>query len=109
MTPDVGDRAAGRWAAVPLTSLLVPAVAAVGAVAFLAWKPGVARSMLGSPRALGFTAVVTGLVVGLGWLLPRLGRGARVTAAVQAVPVVLAFAFTVLPAFRDVSADDPFR
>jgi len=37
--------------------LLVPGVAAVAGLAFLAWKPGLARSMLGSPRALGFADV----------------------------------------------------
>lgn len=94
--------------AVPVSSLVVPLVAALGAAAFLAWKPGVARSMLGSPRAVGFTLLVGALVVGLGWLLPRLGRGPRLTVAAQAVPALLAFALTVAPSFRDVTVDEAF-
>ena len=91
----------------PRSSLVVPAVAAIAGLAFFAWKPGVARSMLGSPRAAGFTVVVGAVVLGLGWLLPRLGRGPRVTALAQAVPVVLAAAVTVLPAFRTVTVEEP--
>ena len=69
--------------AVPVSSLVVPVTAAVAAAAFFAWKPGVARSMLASPRALGFTVLVGVLVFGLGWLVappgprhPRDDRGA---------------------------------
>jgi hypothetical protein len=98
----------GRRLPVPLASLVVPGIAAAGGAAFLAWKPGVARSMLGSPRALGFTVVVGALVLGLGWLLPRLRRGPVTTAAAQAVPVVIAFVVTVLPAFHDVTAAEAF-
>jgi hypothetical protein len=83
-------------------------LAAIGGVAFLAWKPGVARSMVGSPRAAGFTLVVATLVLGAGWLLPRLGRGPRATALVQLVPVLAAFLLTVAPAFRQVTVDEPF-
>lgn len=50
-------------------------VAAIGGALFLAWKPGVARSMLGTPRAAGFTLLVGVLVLGAGWLVPRLGPG----------------------------------
>jgi hypothetical protein len=92
----------------PLSSLVVPALAGLGGIAFLAWRPGVARSMLGSPRALAFSVVVAVLALGLGWLLPRLGRGALATAAAQAVPVLLAFVVTVLPAFRDVTVVEAF-
>src|SRR5512140_474813 len=84
--------------AVPASSLVVPVAAAVAAAAFFARKPGVARSMLASPRALGFTVLVGVLVLGLGWLLPRLGRGTVVTIVAQAVPVLIAFTVTVLPA-----------
>ena len=94
--------------AAPGWSLLVPVTAAVGAAAFFAWKPGVARSMLASPRALGFTVLVAVLVLGAGWVLPRLGRGAVVTIVAQAVPVVIAFAVTVLPAYRNVSVNEAF-
>ncbi len=64
--------------------------------------------MLASPRALGFSLSVAALVLGLGWLLPRLGRGPRVTIGAQLVPVLVALALTVLPAFRNVSAADAF-
>ena len=60
-----------RWISIPRSSLAIPAVAAVGGAAFFAWKPGVALSMLGSPRAFGFAASVGILIVALGWLLPR--------------------------------------
>lgn len=92
----------------PTSSLIVPILAGLGGVVFLAWKPGVARAMLGSPRAAGFTVVVVALVLGAGWLLPRLGRGPRTTAAVQLVPVLLAFIVTVAPAFRQVTVDEAF-
>lgn len=92
----------------PLSSLVVPALAGLGGLAFFAWKPGVARSMLGSPRALAFSLVVVALVLGAGWLLPRIGRGPAVTAAAQSVPVLLAFVLAVLPAFRDVTVTEAF-
>ena len=112
MTSDLktpGRRRVGRGpVAVPASSLLVPVIAAVAAAAFFAWKPGVARSMLASPRALGFTVLVGVLVFGLGWLLPRLGRGTLVTIVAQAVPVLVAFAVTVLPAYHNVAVDEAF-
>jgi Electron transfer DM13 len=83
-------------------------MAAMAGAAFLVWKPGVARSMLGSPRALGFTVVVGAAVLGLGWVLPRLRRGPLTTGAAQAVPVLIAFVITVLPAFHDVTAAEAF-
>ena len=92
----------------PASSLVVPVLAGIGGAAFLVWKPGVARSMVGSPRAAGFTLVVATLVLGAGWLLPRLGRGPRATALVQLVPVLAAFLLTVAPAFRQVTVDEPF-
>jgi hypothetical protein len=92
----------------PASSLVVPVTAAFGAVAFFVWKPGVARSMLASPRALGFTVLVGVLVLGLGWLLPRLGRGALVTIVAQAVPVLIAFAVTVFPAYHNVAVNEAF-
>lgn len=92
----------------PTSSLVVPVLAAIGGAAFLAWKPGVARSIVSSPRAAGFTVVVATLVLGAGWLLPRLGRGPRTTAAVQLVPVLAAFLVTVAPAFRQVTVDEAF-
>ena len=94
-------------ASLPRTSLAVPAAAALGGVAFFAWKPGVAQSTFASPRAFGFAASVGILILALGWLLPRLGRGFVLTAAAQAVPVVIAFVITVLPAFRTVTVNDP--
>lgn len=90
------------------SALVVPVLAGIGGAAFLAWKPGVARSMLGSPRALGFSLVVAGLVLGMGWLLPRLGRGPWLTAGAQLVPVLAAFVLTVLPAFREVTVTEAF-
>ena len=92
----------------PMSSLVVPLLAGLGGAAFLAWKPGVARSIVSSPRAAGFTVAIAGLVLGAGWLLPRLGRGPRTTAVVQLVPVVLAFLLTVAPAFRQVTVDEAF-
>ncbi len=92
----------------PTSSLIVPALAGLGGVLFLAWKPGVARSMAASPRAAGFTLGIGALVLGIGWLLPRLGRGARTTAAVQLVPVLAAALVTVAPAFRQVTVDEAF-
>lgn len=92
----------------PASSLVVPVVAGIGGTAFLVWKPGVARSMAGSPRAAGFTLAVTALVLGAGWLLPRLGRGPGTTAVVQLVPVLAAFLLTVAPAFRQVTVDEAF-
>jgi hypothetical protein len=94
-------------ATLPRTSLAVPAAAAVGAAAFLAWKPGVALSTFASPRALGFAASVGILTLALGWLLPRLGRGFVLTATAQAIPVVIAFVITVLPAFRSTTVNEP--
>ena len=112
MTSDLkspGRRRIGRGPlAVPASSLVVPVAAAVAAAAFFAWKPGVARSMLASPRALGFTVLVGVLVLGLGWLLPRLGRGTVVTIVAQAVPVLIAFTVTVLPAYHDVAVNEAF-
>src|SRR6266536_5598259 len=96
-----------RWISIPRSSLAIPAPAAVAGAAFFAWKPGVALSMLGSPRAFGCAASVGILILALGWLLPRLGRGFALTAAAQAVPVVIAFVITVLPAFRTVTVNDP--
>src|SRR6266496_4279354 len=96
-----------RWVSIPRSSLAIPAAAAVGGAAFFAWKPGVAMSMLGSPRAFGFAASVGILVLALGWLLPRLGRGFVLTATAQAVPVVVAVVITVLPAFRTTTVNDP--
>ena len=98
---------ARRLAKMPRTSFVVPAVGALGGVAFCAWKPGVALSTFASPRALGFVASVGILTLALGWVLPRLGRGFAVTAAAQAVPLVIAFVITVLPAFRTVTVNDP--
>ncbi|MGH8893008.1 MAG: DM13 domain-containing protein [Actinomycetes bacterium] len=91
---------------VPAYGLVVPALAGVGGAAFLAWRPGVARSMLGSPQAVGFTLVIGLLVLGAGWLLPRLGRQPATTVIVQAVPVLVAFVLTVLPAFRQVTVEE---
>ena len=96
-----------RLASLPRTSLAVPAAAALGGVAFFAWKPGVAQSTFASPRAFGFAASVGILTLALGWLLPRLGRGFVLTAIAQAVPVVIAFVITVLPAFRTITVNDP--
>jgi hypothetical protein len=96
-----------RMVAMPRSSLLVPALAALGSVAFFAWKPGVAISAVASPRAAGFTIGVGLLTIALGWALPRLGRGALVTAATQIVPVALAFVVTVLPSLRTITINDP--
>lgn len=92
----------------PASSLVVPVLAGIGGAAFLVWKPGVARSMVGSPRAAGFTLVVATFVLGAGWLLPRFGRGARTTAVVQLVAVLAAFLLTVAPAFRQVTVEEAF-
>jgi hypothetical protein len=92
----------------PASSLVVPVLAGIGGAAFLVWKPGIARSMASSPRAAGFTVVVALLVLGAGWLLPRLGRGARTTLAVQLAPVLAAFLVTVAPAFRQVTVNEAF-
>jgi hypothetical protein len=94
--------------ALPVSSLVVPGIAALFGSLFLAWRPGVARSMLGSPRAAGFTLIVGALVIGIGWWLPRLGRTGLTTGLVQAVPVLLALVVTVLPAFRSVTVEEPF-
>lgn len=105
----LGRRRIGRgWLAVPASSFVVPALAAVGAAMFFVWKPGVARSMLASPRALGFTVLIGILVLGLGWLLPRLGRGTVVTIVAQAVPVLIAFVVTVFPAYHNVAVNEAF-
>jgi hypothetical protein len=53
-----------------------------------------------------FTLVVVALVVGLGALLPRFGRGPLLTGAAQAVPLVIAFVVTVVPAFRNVTVEE---
>lgn len=105
---DSTSRTATGRLAVPRSSLVVPAVAALGGAAFLVWKPGVARSMLGSPQAIGFTVAAGAVVLGIGWLLPRLGRGAGTTMAAQAIPVLVAFVATVLPAFHHVTVDEAF-
>jgi len=91
----------------PRTSLVVPAIAAAGGLAFFAWKPGVALSTIASPRAFGFAAAVGILTLALGWALPRIGRGFALTALAQSVPVVVAFAIAVLPSFRTVTVNDP--
>jgi hypothetical protein len=90
----------------PRSSFAVPAVAVAGALAFAGWKPGVALSVLDSPRALGLSAAVGVLVLVLGWGLPRVGAPVVVTVLAQAVPVVVAFAVTVLPAFVVVTVDE---
>jgi hypothetical protein len=100
------DRSRQR-VAMPRSSFVVPAIAALGSAIFFAWKPGVAVSAVASPRAFAFTAAVGVLTIVLGWLLPRLGRGFLLTAAAQSVPVVLAFVVTVLPALRTVTVNDP--
>jgi hypothetical protein len=101
-------RSASSKHPMPLTSLLVPGLAALGGLAFLVWKPGVARSMLASPRALAFTLMIGALVLAAGWLLPRWGRGPMVTALVQLVPASLAFVVAVLPAFHQVTVQEAF-
>src|ERR671938_610425 len=93
--------------AVPRSSLVVPGVAAVGGLAFLVWRPGVALSVVRSPRALAFSVFVGALVLGFGWVLPRIGVRPAVTVITQAVPVVVAFAATVLPAFLGSTVDEP--
>jgi hypothetical protein len=103
-----GRRAGRGWVAVPTASLVVPAGAAVAGAVFLAWKPGVVRSTLGSPRALAFTLVVGAIVLALGWVVPRLRGGPAVTATAQAIPAILAFEVAVLPAFHNVTADEAF-
>lgn len=97
---------AGTPLAVPRTALVVPALAALGGLAFFAWKPGVALSAVESPRAFGFTAGVGLLVLLLTWGLPRVGAGPVVTMVAQAVPVTLAFVVTVLPALRVVTVEE---
>ena len=91
----------------PRSSFVLPAVGALGGIAFFVWKPGVAVSTFASPRALGFAASIGILSLALGWALPRLGRGFAVTAVAQAVPLVIAFVITVLPAFRTITVNDP--
>jgi hypothetical protein len=95
-----------RALALPASSVAVPAVAVAGALAFAAWKPGVALSVLGSPRALGFSVAIGVLVLVLGWGLPRAGAPALLTVVAQAVPVVVAFGVTVLPAVVVVTVDE---
>lgn len=92
----------------PPSSLVVPAIAAAGGAGFLLWKPGVAVAMARSPQAAGFTILIGAAVLGIGWLLPRLGLGARTTAAVQLVPVLVAFVLTVAPAFHNVTVNEAF-
>jgi hypothetical protein len=98
---------ARRLLILPAFALIVPVVAALGGLAFFAWKPGVALSVLGSARAVGFAVVIGVLTVGLGWLLPRWGARAAPTMLAQVVPVLLAFAATVLPAFLGSAVDEP--
>src|SRR6266536_320397 len=97
-----------RRASVPRSSFVVPGVAAVAAAAFFVWKPGVAVSMIASPRAFGFAAAVGVLTLALGWVLPRLGRGCVLTALAQSLPVAIAFVLAVLPSFRTRTVNDPF-
>lgn len=92
----------------PAYALVVPGLAGVGAVGFLGSRPGVARAMAGSVRALGFTLVVGGLVLGAAWLLPRLRVRPTVTVLVQAVPAVLAFTVAVLPSLHQVTVVEAF-
>jgi len=92
----------------PAYARVVPTVAVLGGLAFLAAKPGVARSMAGSPRALGFTLVVALLVLGSTWLLPRLGARPAVTVAAQVAPAALAFVVAVLPAIHQVTVVEAF-
>ncbi len=109
MEPSDGRRKIGPGPlALPVSSLVVPGIAALLGALFLAWKPGVARSMLGSPRAAGFALLVGAIVIGIGWWLPRRGRSGLTTGLVQTVPVLLAAVVTVLPAFRSVTVDEPF-
>lgn len=98
---------ARRFGIFPAYSLIVPAAAALGGLAFFVWKPGVALSVLGSARAFGFAVLIGVLTVGLGWLLPRLGARPVPTMLAQAVPVLLAFSVTVLPAFLGSTVDEP--
>jgi hypothetical protein len=97
-----------RRALPPAYALVVPVLAGAGGLTFLAAKPGVARSMLGSPRALGFTLLVMALLLGAAWLLPRLGVRPAVTVAAQLVPAAAAFGLAVLPAFHQVTVVEPF-
>src|SRR5438128_2462076 len=96
-----GRRLGSGPLAVPASSLVVPVTAAVGTAAFFAWKPGVARSMLGSPRALAFSVLIAILVLGAGWLLPRLVGSTLVTIVAQVIPVLIACVLTILPAFHN--------
>jgi len=106
--PSRGRPARPAIAGFPRYALVVPLCAGVGAAVFLAWKPGVALSTLRSPRALGFSMLVAATVLALGWALPRLARRAAATIAAQVALVVVTFAVTVLPAFRDVTVDEAF-
>lgn len=90
----------------PPYALAVPLLAGLGSLAFFVWKPGVARSLLTSPRAIGFAVLIGAAVLVAGWLLPRRGARPWLTVAVQAVPVALAFVVAVLPAFRTVTVVD---
>lgn len=99
MTTD-RTRVGPMTAPLPPYALVVPVLAGLGGAAFLAWEPGVARSMAASPSAVAFALLVGLVVLGAGWVLPRLGRGALLTVAVQALPVAAAFVLTVAPAFR---------
>jgi len=92
----------------PAYALVVPALAGAGGLAFLAAKPGVARSMASSPRALGFTVVVAALLLGATWLLPRLAVRPVLTVAAQLVPAAAAFGLAVLPAFHQVTVVEAF-
>src|SRR4051794_12351527 len=109
MTPTpTAARSRPRRVIPPAYALVVPVLAGAGGLAFLAAKPGVARSMAGSPRALGFTVSVGVLLLGATWLLPRLQARPVVTVVAQLVPVVLAFGLAVLPAFRQVTVVEAF-
>jgi membrane-bound metal-dependent hydrolase YbcI (DUF457 family) len=97
-----------RRALLPAYALVVPALAGLGGLAFLAAKPGVARSMAGSPRALGFTLAVAALVLAATWLLPRRRVRPAVTVLAQLVPATVAFVVAVLPAFHQVTVVEAF-
>lgn len=92
----------------PPYALVVPALASLGGMAFLAAKPGVARSMAGSPRAFGFTLAVAALVLAATWLLPRRRVRPAITVVAQFVPASIAFVVAMLPAFHQVTVVEAF-